>query len=169
MLINDITIIFVFILILILSFIFYLFYKESKLVRQIDAYEEAIKLLNRKFRNLEKSYQKEQEQLQSSLQHSEENLKIFLNKELKHLSSTLLSTIKTLKNDQGQLKYEVQTQIEELRMNLQEYISVSPSSVTDESQVVSLHRSGKSIDDIARELGSTVDEITLILELNKTL
>lgn len=143
----------------ILLLIVFLVYRDNSFTRRMRVYEAGIETLNRELFKMENRLKTQQQELISAL---ENDLK-------RQSAEAIAGSIRHLQDSLQTEAIERDTQnmrIDRLEERITEFLSVPGTASLDASRAISLHQSGYSVEEIARDMRANVSEVALALKLN---
>lgn len=164
--------------IVILLIIIYMYIKDLENSRKLKSYEKSIEELNKQIYSLQKSVNEfEQSHKKSSIKSErgiDEKLNEFRAEIQNDINSTitkitpLVDIIQEVQRSFQNHKNKIDTRMAQIEDRVKSVISLPTSlnSSTEESKIISLYQSGKSKEEIAKELRLTSGEVEFFLKIS---
>jgi DNA-binding NarL/FixJ family response regulator len=148
-----------------------MFFKDQATARKLKDFEYAIEELNKQIFILQKKQKNDtskdlKETLkQEILKEFDTEIKNVLVKEIKDLIDRLVETLNTLRQNLDTTKEDLELRIERLEEKTKEYMSMPTTATIDENRVKALFKAGYKKEEIARELHTSVGEVSFVLNI----
>ena len=152
-------------------FLLYMFFKDQATTRKLKDFEYAIEELNKQIFILQKqqksdtSKEAKENLKQEIVKDFDIEIKNVLVKEIKELIDRLVETINTLRQNLDTTKEDLDFRIQRLEEKTKEYMSMPTTATIDENKVKALFKAGYKKEEIARELHTSVGEISFVLNI----
>lgn len=155
--------------VILILLIIYIYLKETEFNRKFKIVASKIDLVNRQIFTMNKNFSKELETQKQDIWHEIEDF--LTNNDKKHQDDVsqlteLKDSIEQLKKDFEELK-TLNSRVLTLENGLKNAVLNRNSSVDKSQQIISLHKSGRSIEEISRELHISRTEVEFALKLAK--
>ena len=169
--INSDILLFSVIIAFLIVFLLYMFFKDQATTRKLKDFEYAIEEFNKQIFILQKkqkndtSKETKEKLKQEIIKEFDEEIKRVIVKEIKDLIDRLVETLNTLRENLDTTKEDLELRIERLEEKTKEYMSVPTTATIDENRVKALFKAGYKKEEIARELHTSVGEVSFILNI----
>jgi len=168
---NSDILLFSIVIAFLIIFLLYMFFKDQATARKLKDFEYAIEELNKQIFILQKKQKNDtskdlKETLkQEILKEFDTEIKNVLVKEIKDLIDRLVETLNTLRQNLDTTKEDLELRIERLEEKTKEYMSMPTTATIDENRVKALFKAGYKKEEIARELHTSVGEVSFVLNI----
>jgi len=148
---------------IVLLVLVYMLYRDAQMSKKLKGYEFALEELNRQIYLLEKNQKK---LLNETTTDIGGEMRGYVQGELNRVATDLVESIHEMKASYEYKIDGVLTRVERLEGRTKEYLSMPSNAALDEDRVISLHKAGYGVDEIAKELRANVSEVSFILKIN---
>ena len=151
----------------------YVYLKEREYKKQIDLYMQLFENINQEIHFLKKSINENKKKQDTEPKFNEVKMQDSIKKQsisiLNEVLPSIIDSIHQLNKTFNDFKTKTNNENQEMQKKVKEYTSLSThSSPIDSRQIIQLHKSGKSSEEISGKLGIPKSEIDLAIKMDKS-